>query len=171
MKNKTRRAATAGGIIAVIGILIGMMLNLPVGDVGTQDDSNPESDVENAKVSLETDLIAQNDSASTPDQPEDKTNEPTTDVAAAANVVYVLIDGRTYSYATDAKADITSYKPIELAELVALAKKTTGNENGVRIRISRKKAARVSAQESLLEQLEKADIKNDAVVVVEEWVD
>lgn len=171
MKNKTRRAATAGGIFAVIGILIGLMLNLPGGGVGTKQNSNPDSEIENTKVSLETDLIAQNNSPTTVDTPDDKPTEPKADSTTPTNVVHVLIDGRTYSYTTDAKAELAVYKPVELAELVALTEKATGNENGVRIRISRKKAARVSAQETLLEQLTKAGIKKDAVVVVEEWVD
>lgn len=170
MKNKTRRAATAGGVLIAIGILIGTLMNLPIGDVGTQQDSKSDSEVKNTRVSLETDLIAQNDSP-TADNSEGKTTEPKSDSATPPNVVHVLIDGRAYFYATDAKAEIASYKSVELAELVALAEKATGNENGVRIRISRKKAARVTAQESLLEQLEKSGIKKDAVVVVEEWVD
>ena len=60
--------------------------------------------------------------------------------------------------------------PITLDELVALSVKTTGNDDGIRVRIARRDTARAGVQQELMDRLSEAGLTGDSVLLIKKYV-
>ncbi len=63
------------------------------------------------------------------------------------------------------------YREVELPELVDLAKKTGGDDNGIRVLIQRRKNARLVTWSSLIQELKNAGLSADSISMPKELVD
>ena len=95
----------------------------------------------------------------------DSTETPVEDdITLPANVppvIKVVIDDRSY-FIRSPEGD----RPVEIAEVIALAKAAAGDADGVRVRVYRKGTSRSSAENALQDAFNAAKIGNDAVL----WV-
>lgn len=74
-------------------------------------------------------------------------------------VIKVVIDDRSFFLRSE-EGD----RPVEIAEVIALAKAASGDADGVRVRVYRKGNSRSSAENALLDAFHAAKISDDAVV-------
>jgi len=83
----------------------------------------------------------------------------------SAEVIDVLIDGQTYFFrpAGGEQNCPEKYRPIELSELIRLAKQAHGNHDGIRVQIARRKASRASAEQRLEDELTKARLPRNSL--------
>lgn len=103
-----------------------------------------------------------------PAQPEDtpEADEPAPETKAALETLDVLIDGHDYLVSVRGKG----YTVVPLPAIMNVAKETSGNEDGIRVRILRKNSARVVAWSRLFEELEEVGIANDKVLMPKDLV-
>ena len=87
----------------------------------------------------------------------------------AGQVLTVLITEHDYMIQMPSDSE-SIYRPIELARLVEMAAETTGDSNGIRVRILRRDSARASAEEQLKLDLSRRGIGSDAVHMSEQFV-
>jgi len=102
---------------------------------------------------------------STPDSNEKKTPSPTSDSttapADARGDLHITIKDRGYWVAADAEGAL---QEITLEQAVKLATATTGDTNGIRVRVTRAPTARARAEENLEQALLDANIARDSIV-------
>ena len=144
----SRRVAVGGGVILILGILMGMFMELPGLGSGT--------------------MVSKGEGAASPT----KNNSPDTQVDTglqSSGLITVLIDDRSYSLVKKV-GDETVFSPTELTTIVNQATKVTGNEDGIRVRILRRESARYSAETNLRNALADAGIENEAVYMPKTFV-
>ncbi len=94
--------------------------------------------------------------------PVDPTSKPVEgDVKPPTNVppvIKVVIDDRSY-FIRSAEGD----RPVEIAEVIALAKAAAGDADGIRVRVYRKGSSRPSAENALQDAFNEAKIGDTAV--------
>ncbi len=148
------RRLTVGGFILVgLGIVIGSLTGLPgLGGRGNEGSHDPATQDSNPQPV---------DSQSQP-QSIDKPAEE------SADVIDVLIGGQTYFFRP---AGAEKYRPIELSELIRLAKQARGNHDGIRVRIARRKTSRASAEQQLEDELTKAGLPRNSLSWQKDLVD
>lgn len=78
--------------------------------------------------------------------------------ANVPSVIKVVIDDRSY-FLRSTDGD----RPVEIAELIALAKAAAGDADGIRVRVYRKGTSRPSAENALQDALNAAKIGDNAV--------
>lgn len=83
------------------------------------------------------------------------------DEAASPEVLHVLIKNHDFYYRLEPGG--ADYRPIALARLIELAGRTTGNEDDVRVRVSRAPSSRTTAEIRLREKLREAGLDRIAV--------
>lgn len=88
--------------------------------------------------------------------------EKVAEVVETTRVVHVLVDGREY-FVEQFRDDKPHWQPASLTEITALAAAATGDEDGIRVRISRKGSARATAEMALSEALLKAGLPEEAI--------
>jgi hypothetical protein len=88
-----------------------------------------------------------------------KTPTPT-----ASPLITILIDERSYRLQISADPKPV-YREISLENIKPLAANTTGDSNGIRVRILRRETSRQSAETQLLETLDSAGITPDAILM------
>ncbi len=77
-------------------------------------------------------------------------------------VLTICIDDRSYAIRQETGGKPT-YRPIVLADLIETVKKTPGNDEGIRVRIVRRKTARVTAWQNLQDELIKVGLPKESV--------
>lgn len=102
---------------------------------------------------------------SKPDLSEKTTHPPDAETqttpAVAPHVLQITIKDRGYWVATDTEGTL---QEITLERAVELATATTGDENGIRVRVIRDPTARARAEDNLEQALLKAKIAREAIV-------
>jgi hypothetical protein len=88
---------------------------------------------------------------------------------AGQPVLTVLIDERAYRVQVPAEPE-PLYRDSSLEQIRSLASSTTGDTNGIRVRILRRETARQSAETALQQTLEQAGITVDAILMPSETV-
>lgn len=94
------------------------------------------------------------------------TNVETT---APPAVLEIRIDNHDYFVRDESSA--TGVRQVNLDEAVKLAQATTGNDDGIRVRILRSQSARLSAWTSLHDSLINADLTQDSIRMPKELVE
>jgi hypothetical protein len=90
--------------------------------------------------------------------------------ATRGDVLEVVIDGR--DYALRQSGDVKDeYVPTSLNEVVAMAKESPGNRDGVRVRVYRRGTALPSAEEALQRALQDAGLGESTVQMMEGQLD
>lgn len=110
---------------------------------------------------------------------EPASNEPATSRVASAQpaaiadpvtpvvVLEVRIENHNYLVPDHSAA---GYRQVNLDELVKLAQSTTGNDDGIRVRIVRTKSARLVSWSTLYDALEKSGLPRDSIRMPKELV-
>ena len=75
-------------------------------------------------------------------------------------VLEVIVDARSYTI----RNDRNGARPVELGELIELAKRTPGNEEGVRVRVFRRESALVTTEKALQSALINAGLPQESIV-------
>ena len=167
MRLKTR--TIAGGLV-VAGLVAGTFLSglMPGFGVGGGNGTQVSSSTGDSASPVETTPAERTDAAvETPVS--QKPVEP--DSIASSEppaVLEIRIDGHEYLVPSGADA---AFRKAELAEILELAKTTTGNDDGIRVRIVRHKSARVVAWSTLYEELERSGFKRDSIRMPKELID
>lgn len=155
-----RRVTIGGGLILAVGILAGWLSGLftGFGRGGTGDGTQANVGAANSTVSNTNPKQTKNE------------KKPAETVERPTDVVEVLIDDREYlvQQIIDGKSE---YRSIDLARLVELAKNASGNDDGIRVRITRKTTSRVLAEKQLGEALAEAGLSKEAITWEEGTID
>lgn len=158
-RSRTRIAAAGGGLLG-LGLLVAWLLNLLPNFEGPGT-GKPTDDV---AVSL-----------TNPQQTVDGGSEPETSQTTPSpssgelEVVDVLIDDYDYYLRSAEKSD--GLKPVALDEVIELARQATGNEDGIRVRITPRANARYTAQSRLTQRLTEAGLSRDEIFLLQDFAD
>lgn len=154
------------GGVAAVGVLIGAFLSGWIPGLGSGSGSGETTP---GAVSVSADPTAtpvQPAAPSTPKPPAGTAEQPAAKQTLETLDVYV--DDR--SYAIPLKSG--GHKRVSTASVMRLAKATTGNSDGVRIRVLRTKDARYTTWSRLVDELENTlSIGSDAISIPEELVE
>ena len=164
LKN-ARRLTIGGGVLVCLVAVYGLMSGLFPGLGGSGSGNGTNVLVTGAGDSTDV-------PDARPSKPADDQREPNTEAAAPsdpAEVVNVLIDGRTY-FLRSLVGGKEEHRRIELPALVDLAKAARGNEDGIRIRISRRESSRASAENLLQEKLTEAGLRKQSIYLQKGFV-
>lgn len=82
-------------------------------------------------------------------------------------VLHVRIDGRKYYVPGTASEGRKTYQAISLEEVISAARDRPGNDQGIRVRVSRARSSKTTAEIQLRDDLVKAGIAEEAI----EWQD
>ncbi len=150
LKN-VRRLTIGGGALIGVAMVYGLLNGLFSGFGGNGPGSGAQALVSNG-----------NNSMSMPDASQSKPPVENETPPESTDVVNVLIDERSYfiRLLVDGKGE---YRRIELPELVNLAKAARGNEDGIRVRVSRRESSRASAENLLQEKLLGAGLRKESI--------
>jgi hypothetical protein len=85
----------------------------------------------------------------------------------APSLVTVAIDGSGYALSTDG----VRFQPATLGQVIEVARDTTGNDQGVRVRVVRRKNAVNGARLDLFHELEAAGLRREAIQEMTGFVD
>jgi hypothetical protein len=157
------RKRAFAGITVVLGVVIATVLNGGFPGFGTRNGSADENgSAEQVVASTETE--APGPSPATPQPEEEPKTEEEQPKKPDIKVLDILVDGHEYQISLRGKG----YTTFPLERIVATAQATSGNEDGIRVRILRRDSARVVAWSRLYEALEDAGISKDAILMPHE---
>ena len=91
------------------------------------------------------------------------------ETSAHAPVLEIRIDN--YDYFVADNSSKTGVRKVDLDEAVKLAQVTTGNDDGIRVRIVRSRSARLTAWTTLHDSLVKADLSLDSIRMPKDLVE
>ena len=151
---KKRTAATGAGIIG-LALLLSWLLNLFNFGGGEGGDGDKDADSGTAAVSM----VDPNADVIPVTQPQ----------MGNFKVLDVLIDDRSYFVRAAGSDD--EYLAKQLDEVIRLTKTAEGNDDGIRVRISRRKDARISTQQDLQRALQDAGLSEDNWLLLKEYVE
>jgi len=164
---RMKRTATVGGGLVLVGLALGMLLNLFRGPGGGDEGTNVM-----ARSSGETSLSQSDPGADVPvtnaSQEQPISSEPAAPamapVAQPLQVVRVVVEDREYKLRRTGSDGQEQLQPIALAELIELVRGVSGDEDGVRVRIVRHDSSRAAAEELLRQRLIEAGVAETAMV-------
>lgn len=152
MTKRPKRLMYAGGGVLVLGIILGQFFGLTPGiNSGSGDGDNETEPVEDSQAimaSTESDLVP------VLIQPESK---PKSLAELPLKVLDILIDDRSYLMKAASQSQ-DRYQQADLKEVIQQAKRSTGDDDGIRVRVYRKGSARVIPESMLKEELMKAEL-------------
>ena len=154
-KRMKKRTAAAGAGIVGLALLLSWLLNLFNFGGGDGGDGDKDADSGTAAVSM----VA----------PDADVIPVTQSQMGNFKVLEILIDDRSY-YVRAADSD-DEYLAKPLDEVIRLTKTAEGNADGIRVRISRRKDARISAQQDLQRALQDAGLSEDDWLLLKEYVE
>jgi hypothetical protein len=156
-----KKRTIAGGL--VVGAVVFSLFNLDMfPGIGTSngDNNSDSTDVDTSNTQVSAD--PQNTSNVTDDDAEDKPKKP--EHVPETKTVELLVHANGIGIGgTNGK-----YRGGSLEEAVALAKKATGNEDGIKVRIMRDVEGRLALWSRLEEELHLAGIRSDEIVTPRE---
>ena len=162
----TTRQRLAGGVligVAAVAFYIGTQFKGPgLGGSGSGDGGPTPAEAPGASTS--TDLVGDESILATTTVPPTTTPTP-----QSSPLVAVVISGNQYLLSTS--GDETQAAPAELAEVVRAVLATTGDGQGIRVRVFRKKDATTGAQFDLSAKLGDAGIPSEVVQVMQKFLD
>lgn len=161
--------AASGGILAIAALLMLMFMR-----GGGSGEGDGESDGEQPSPKPAESLVT---TETTPDTTEPLTVKdkseggltPDEQQALSDQMLGILIDERSYLLEVPGQDD-TIYRPAELQRLLELAARTTGDSNGIRVRILRRESSRTTAEVELKSALAKIGIGDDAVYMPADFI-
>lgn len=162
MRLKTR--TIAGGLV-VIGAVIGTIMSGLLPGLGLGSGVGVQASASGDPTSGSSD---------SPDEPQPEpasADEPpvtTVEVAAPPSVLEVRVDQHDYLIPDDSEE---GFREAELTDIVKLAQSTTGNDDGIRVRILRTRSARLVAWSTLHDALEKSGLARDSIRMPKELID
>ncbi|MDF1744962.1 MAG: hypothetical protein P1V19_14795 [Gimesia sp.] len=152
MAKRPKRLMYAGGGVLILGIILGQFFGLTPGiNTGSGDGeekTEPAEDPRAILASTESDIVP------VLIQPEPKHK---TLAELPLKVLDILIDDRSYLIKASSQSQ-DRYQPAEMKQIIQQAKRTTGDEDGIRIRVYRKGSARVIPESLLKDELKKAGL-------------
>jgi len=168
------RKRAFAGITVVLGVVIATLMNGGLPGFGTRN-GNAVEDGSAAQAVVEAEAEPREDAPETAPPKaataaateENKSAEKKPAPAPTIKVLDILVDGHDYQISLRGKG----YTTFPLARIVETAKATSGNEDGIRVRILRRDSARVVAWSRLHEALEDAGISKDAILMPRELFD
>lgn len=93
--------------------------------------------------------------------------EISADLPDEGQVLHVRIDGRKYYVPGKAAEGRKTYQAVSLEEVISAARERPGNDQGIRVRVSRARSSKTTAEIQLRDDLVKAGIAEEAI----EWQD
>jgi len=150
MTKRPKRLMYAGGGVLILGIILGQFFGLTPGiNTGSGEGEEKTAPTEDSSA-----ILASTDSDMVPVliQPEPKQKSL---AELPLKVLDILIDDRSYLIKASSQSQ-DRYRPAEIKEVIQLAKRTTGDEDGIRVRVYRKGSARVIPESLLKDELKQA---------------
>ncbi|MEZ6124300.1 MAG: hypothetical protein R3C49_14165 [Planctomycetaceae bacterium] len=165
----TTRAASGGAVVVVA--LLALMFFKGIGGGTPTDGTSKESDANpplaSADPTVTPKIIPDEEPVPVAEAPGGLTQDE--QAALSGPTLGILIDER--SFLLEVPADSRSvFRPASMERLVELAAKTTGDTNGIRVRILQRETARPSAMQNLTRALEATGIRENAIYVPLEFV-
>ncbi|NQV27394.1 MAG: hypothetical protein HQ518_23850 [Rhodopirellula sp.] len=164
MRPKTR--TIAGGLV-IVGVVLGSFMSGLLPGFGSGSGVG-------AQISVSGDAT----SASKPKSDEEMPSEPaamekpaiaSVEPAAPPTVLETRVDN--HDYLVPDNSDASGVRKVDLDEVVKLAQATTGNDDGIRVRIIRSPSARLTAWITLHDALAKAGLAPDSIRMPKELVE
>ena len=162
MRLKTR--TIAGGLV-VAGVVLGSFMSGLLPGMGSG--SGTAVQVSAVSETVPTPDIAPDAPLQDPEPvepPEAASVSPTQPAA----VLEVRIDDHSYLVPENGS---TGFRQAELDDIVRLAQATTGNDDGIRVRIVRTRSARFAAWSALYDSLEKSGLSRDSIRMPKELIE
>jgi hypothetical protein len=113
------------------------------------------------KANSKTDEHPKTAASSNPTEPEEYPGAKPL-VPDSPEVLHVLIDGWQYSVREKIHGRL-EYRPASLDQIVKLAEKMKGDEDGIRVRISRRGTSRATAEMALQDRLSTAGLSPESI--------
>jgi hypothetical protein len=160
MTKRPKRMMYAGGGVLILGIILGQFFGLTP---GINTDSGPgesEQTTESADESQSIMASSESDIVPVLIEPEPKKNKSQLEVPL--RVLDILIEDRSYLIKSATQPE-DSYQPAEIDKIIQFAKQTSGDEDGIRIRVYRKGSARVIPESQLKDALKKAGLSQQTI--------
>lgn len=159
-----KRAPVLGGI-AILAVVLTTFFTGIIPGFGT---GSGQGDGTTPTVQAETEEgAAQPANADTPANPEVSKPVPPKPVAAPVEVVQIVVDGDEFGL----KRSDGIYRVAPISRIVEDAQSATGNEDGIKVRILRKKSAKYVAWSTLANELEKSGIKASEILIPKRLVE
>lgn len=156
-----KKRTIAGGLL-VLGAVFGAFMSGLLPGFGSGSGIGVQSAGSNPNVAGPTETARE----PAPVEEPVNTNVETT---APPAVLEIRIDNHDYFVRDESSA--TGVRQVNLDEAVKLAQATTGNDDGIRVRILRSQSARLSAWTSLHDSLINADLTQDSIRMPKELVE
>ena len=157
------RKRAFAGITVVLAVAIATIMNGAFPGFGTRN-GTAEEEGSAAPVVATTEPAAPPETPAEPKPEEPPAKEEEQPKKPDIKVLDILVDGHDYQISLRGKG----YTTFPLARIVETATLTSGNEDGIRVRILRRDSARVVAWSRLYEALEDAGISKDAILMPHE---
>ncbi len=175
-----RKRTILGGVLAA-GIAAGLYLGAKLPHMGSgfglgQGGDGVIGQPEISEVSVKADVTGK--SVSQPDDLNQAEASPDKDKGSTPrrieadpldDVLTILVEDRHYAVWKKTRKG-NGYFPVEVSEIVDLARSSQPNNDGIRVRILRTRSARVTAWQPLQAELVKAGIRTDEITVPKELV-
>lgn len=165
-----RKRTLAGGTLAV-GLIVGIWLSgflpqlgsgLGLGSGGDTVIGKPETSPVSVNASL--DETTRSNSA------DSKSRKPVpVDVEPLDDVLTILVEDRHYAVWKKTRSG-NGFFPSELSDVVMLAMNSKPNDDGLRVRILRSESARVTAWQKLQQELVRAGIPAESILMAKDLV-
>lgn len=153
-KKISRGMKISGGLVAV-GVVAGAFLGKMLPGFGNGGGAGPAP----------KDRVTDSPETETKPPPKSKPEQISPD--ALSDVLYVSIQGRGYRIlGKDGKTEESRAATLE--QVVELARATTGDENGIRVRVTRDASARAKTEDDLLQELTGAGLAKESIIGLEE---
>lgn len=160
MTKRPKRLIYAGGGILILGIILGQFFGLTPGintDSGSGEGEEQTETAEDPQA-----ILASSESDIVPILIQPEPNQHKSQSESPLKVLDILIEDRSYLIKS-ADQPQKQYRPAEIAEIIRLAKQTTGDEDGIHIRVYRKGSARVTPESQLKDELKKAGLSTQKI--------
>ena len=171
--SSSSRQRLAGGVVlgvAAIAFYFGMLFKGPgLGGSGSGDGGPAPGEATRASTSGATEPTLSGDTDLAGDEAVLASTRPATPPAPASPLIKVIISGDKYLVSTT--GDEAQAAPADLAEVARAALAATGDGQGIRVRIYRKKDATAGAKLDLFSKLNDAGVPSEAIQDMKEFLD
>lgn len=172
------KTSTLAGLLVVAGIGIGALLSsilpeLPFGiGSGWNGLGNPAGNAagKSEEKSVAKQTTEKNSTESNPESAQSGPNSNSGGSQPPPEVVHVVVIGRSYFIRND-RDDVASQRQVTLPELVEAVKSATGDENDIRIKIWLKTTAKTTTVNTLMHELEKAQIPRGEIRKIDQPIE
>lgn len=172
-----KKRTMIGGLV-VAGIVLGTLISGKIPGFGSGTGIANEAPG-TAPKAVETSEKPKDDSAIPKDEPvpapvatvekpaQKKPDEPK-ETPEPLDFIDIMVDTSNYSVS---RGGVGNYRDLTLSQILTLAKMTTGNDDGLRVRILRKKTAKYLSYATLRSELVAAGVEADSIRMPHDLVD